>query len=94
MQELSSQILIIAYGATGFLSFIAYWPTIADLYFHKKQSANISSYALWSSSTGIAFLYSIVILKDLLLRIVMGINFSACLIILFLSIRLKLKRRN
>ena len=91
MKELLLQILVIAYGATGVVGLVGYWPTIRDLYHHKKPSANISSYILWSSTGGIGFLYAVFILPDLLLRIVSGINFFACLVVLILSIGLKQK---
>ena len=89
MKELLLQIIVIAYGATGIVGLVGYWPTIKDLYHHKKPSANISSYVLWSSTGGISFLYAIFILPDLLLRIVSGINFFACVAVLILSLGLK-----
>ena len=91
MKELLLQALVIAYGTTGIVGLVGYWPTIKDLCHHKKPSANISSYILWSSTGGIGFLYAIFILPDLLLRFVSGINFFACLIVLILSIGLKRK---
>lgn len=91
MKELLLQILVITYGATGIVGLVGYWPTIRDLYHHKKPSANILSYILWSSTGGIGFLYAIFILPDLLLRIVSGINFFVCLTVLILSIGLKQK---
>jgi hypothetical protein len=89
MKELLLQILIVAYGATGIIGLVGYLPTIKDIYHHKKASANISSYILWSSTAGIAFFYAVFILPDLLLRIVSGMNFFACLVVLILSLRLK-----
>lgn len=91
MKEILLQTLIITYGATGAVGLFGYWPTIRDLYHHKKPSANISSYALWSATGGIGFLYAIFILPDLLLRIVSGLHFFACLIVLILSIGLTQK---
>lgn len=91
MKELLLQILVIAYGTTGVVGLIGYWPTIRALYHHGKPSANISSYILWSSTGGIGLLYAIFILPDLLLRVVSGINFFACLMVLILSIGLKQK---
>lgn len=88
MQETLLQILTISYGRAGIVSIIAYWPTIKDLY-HKKASANISSYILWIIATGIAFLYSLFILPDLLFMLVSGMNFGACILVLFLRLRLK-----
>jgi len=89
MKELLLQILIIAYASVGVISLVAYWPTIKDLYHHKKPSANTISYSLWTLTTGIAFLYSMFILPDLLFRIVSGLNFGACATVLFLSVRVK-----
>lgn len=89
MKELFLQVLTFAYGATGVIGLIGYLPTIKDLYLHKKQSANTSSYILWSSTSGIGFLYGIFILQDTLFRIVYGINFFSCVIVLALSLGLK-----
>ncbi len=93
MKELLLDSISMAYTATGFVSLIGYWPTIKDLYHHKKPSANISSYILWSATAGIGFLYAIFVLPDLPLRFVNGVNFFACLTVLILSLRL-LKKDN
>ncbi len=92
MQEILFKILIISYGATAFVDILAYWPTVKDLYYAKKPSANITSYILWSTTNGIAFLYSLFILPDLLFRIVSGVYFFSNLLIIFLSFRLKKNR--
>jgi len=92
MKEILLLALIIAFGGVGIVSLIAYWPTIKDLYYHKKPSANITSYVLWTTTAGITFLYALFILPDLLFRIVSGISFGACAIVLFLSIKLKNNR--
>ena len=88
MKEIFLKILIFAYAIQGVIGLIAYWPTIKDLR-AKKKSANITSYILWSTCSGIAFLYSLFILPDTLFRIVSGINFIACIIIFVLTLRLK-----
>ncbi len=88
MKELLFDSISMAYAATGFVSLIGYWPTIKDLYHHKKPSANISSYILWSATAGIGFLYAIFVLPDMPLRFVYGVNFFACLTVLILSLRL------
>jgi hypothetical protein len=87
-QQILLKILILAFGATGVVGLIGYWPTIKDLY-RKKPSANILSYALWTFTTCIGFLYSIFVLNDLLLRIIYGLNFGACILVVFLSVGLK-----
>jgi len=90
--EILIKLLIVAYAIDGIIAAIGYWPTIKDLYFHKKKSANIPSYYIWTFSGGVSFLYSIFILNDWLVRIVVGINFLCCAIVLALSIALKSKK--
>ena len=92
MEELLLQIIIIAYGGVGIVGLIAYWPTIKDLYYHKKVSANAVTFAMWTATTSVTFLYSLFILPDLLFRVVSGLNLIACLIVLSLCIRLKVRR--
>ncbi len=89
MKELLLHALIISYAGTGIIATVAYWPTIKDLYYHKKLSANLTSYILWTATSGITFLYSLFILPDLLFRVISGLNFGACALILLLSINLK-----
>lgn len=90
MKELLLRALIIAYASVGVVSTIAYLPTIRDLY-NKKPSANINSYVLWTATTGTAFLYSLFILQDLLFRIVSGLSFGGCVLVLLISINLRRK---
>lgn len=89
MNDTFSQLLTIAYGCVGIIGFVAYWPTIKDLHFHKKPSANISSYVVWTTTTGVTFLYSIFVLSDLVFRAVSALYFFACLVVLFLRLKLK-----
>jgi hypothetical protein len=89
MEKILLHILTVTYGAVSVINLFAYWPTIKDLYYHKKLSANITSYVLWTSMGAIAFLYSLFILPDFLFRFVSGINFGACALVLFLSVGLK-----
>lgn len=89
IQDILLKFIIFAYGATAIIDIVAYWPTINDLWRNKKQSANLKSYLLWSTTTGIGFLYSLFVLSDLLLRIVSGVIFLANISILVLVIRLK-----
>ncbi len=92
MKELLLQILIFSYASLAIIETIAYWPTIKDLYYHKKQSANTKSYMLWTGTNGIALPYAIFILPDTLFRIISGLSFSACAIILILSLKLEFSR--
>ena len=89
MEEIFIKILSVAYGLVGIVGIAAYWPTIVDLYHHKKLSANVMSFILWTFSEGIAFMYSLFVLDDMLFRLVSGMHFLACVIILFLSYNLK-----
>ena len=88
MKELFLKTLIIVYAVQGIINLIAYWPTIKDL-LHGKKSANVSSYLLWSIGAGVAFLYSLFILPDLLFIFVSAMNFLACATILFLALKHK-----
>jgi hypothetical protein len=89
--ELVLQFLIIAYAGTGIIATIGYIPTIIDL-IHKKKSANVPSYAIWTFCSIITFLYALFRLQDLLLRIVTGLNFLCCATVLVLGIRLNLRK--
>ena len=92
MTEILLQFLIILYASVGIVATIGYLPTIKDLWFKKKKSANIKSYAIWTFCSGITFLYAIFILPDLLFKIVSGLNFISCVLILVLSISLKYRK--
>ena len=92
MAELFLQALIIAYASVGVVATLAYLPTIRDLY-HKKLSANVASYLLWTATSGITFAYSLFILPDLLFRIVSGLNFGSCALIFLLSMNLKYRKK-
>ncbi len=85
------QLLVLAYASVAVVSTLAYWPTIRDLYHHKKQSANVKSYFLWTICSAVGFLYSIFILDDLLVRITAGLGFACCAFIWVLSAHLELK---
>ncbi len=84
--------IVFLYAVIGIISTIGYFPTIKDL-LHKKKSANIHSYIIWTLSGFIAFLYALFIISDLLLEIITGLNFASCAVILVLALRLKYKLR-
>ncbi|MFA5072033.1 MAG: hypothetical protein WC511_06825 [Candidatus Pacearchaeota archaeon] len=92
--ELLLQFLIIAYAGTGIVATTGYIPTIIDLLIHKKKSANISSYVIWTFCSLITFLYALFILQDFLVRVVTGLNFLCCAVVLILGIRLNIKYKN
>jgi len=92
MQDILIKILVICYGATAIVDLMAYLPTINDLWFHKKPSANVKSYILWTTTAGIAFSYSLFVLNDWPFRFVSGTMFTSNLLILILRIRLNKKK--
>jgi hypothetical protein len=89
MKEIMLQVLVAAYGLVGLIGLSAYWPTIKDLYRHKKPSANITSFVLWTVTSIISFLYATFVLKDVLVQSITGLNFVACATVVVLSIGLK-----
>jgi hypothetical protein len=78
--------LAMAYAAGGIVCCIAYFPTIKDLYYHKKPSANTTTYALWTATAFITLLYSIFVATDILFRIISLANLIACSLVLSLSL--------
>jgi uncharacterized protein with PQ loop repeat len=86
VKETFIHILIFLYGTAGILGIFAYMPTIRDLYKYKKQSANITSYALWFETTGISLLYGMFVIQDGLFIFISGTSFVACSTILALMI--------
>lgn len=92
MNEFFINIITFFYGISGIISFIAYFPTIKDL-LNEKASSNISTYFIWTFTTGIASLYGLLVLNNLMFNIVINLQFLACLIVLLLSIRLKINKK-
>jgi len=88
MTELFLQVLLVAYASVSVVAALAYLPTVRDL-LHRKVSANIASYSMWTATSGVTFLYSLFILPDFLFRLVSGVNFGSCALILFLCAKLK-----
>lgn len=86
--EIILPIIITLYAGTGVINILAYIPTIRDLT-KNIASANIHSYIIWTLCGCVAFLYALLVISDLLLVVVTGLNFAACAVILFLSLRLK-----
>lgn len=88
MVELLVQILMVLYASVSLVSVIGYIPTVKDLWYHKKMSANINSYIIWTACSLITLLYSLFVLPDLLFRIAAGLSFAMCAMILVLALRL------
>ena len=80
-------IISFLYAGTGIIAIVGYVPTIKDL-LRKKKSANIHSYIIWTLCSGVSFLYALLVISDLLLEIMTGLNFASCAIILLLALRL------
>ena len=79
------------YGISSIVVFVAYFPTIRDLW-KGKPSANIHSYLLWSGAALVSLLYASLVLKDLLFSLSVGAQLLVCLIVVVLSLRIKRKR--
>ena len=88
MNEILLGTFSVLYGSVAILTLVAYYPTIVDLYHHKKPSANFSTYLLWSLASGIGFLYGIFVLPDVAFLLNAGVNFFANTVILFLRLRI------
>jgi len=84
-------IISFLYGITGIISILGYIPTIKDL-LHKKASANINSYIIWTLTSGVTFLYALFVISDLLLEIMTGLNFVSCAVIWVLALILTHKK--
>lgn len=85
MKELLLDGLAIAYVGAGIICCIAYFPTMKDLYCHKKASANTTTYVLWTITALITLLYSLFILPDIMFSVISTANFVSCSLVLFLS---------
>lgn len=84
-------IIAFLYASTGIIATVGYIPTIRDLT-KKIASANINSYIIWTFCSCITFLYALLIISNLLLEIVTGLNFASCTIILILALKLKYEK--
>ncbi|MCK5476305.1 MAG: hypothetical protein KAI55_00120 [Candidatus Aenigmarchaeota archaeon] len=89
--EIILTIITLLYASTGIIGIIGYIPTIKDL-IKNKASANIRSYIIWTFCNSITFLYVSLVVSDLLLKIVTGLSFISCAIILILALKLKYKK--
>ncbi len=89
--EIILTIIVLLYASTVIIATIGYFPTIKDL-INKRASANIHSYVIWTFSSCVTFLYALLVISDLLLEIITGINFASCVIILILVLKLKYQK--
>jgi len=88
-QSLFISTLSVAYAGSGIVTFMGFIPTMRDLA-RGKPSANVSTYAVWTITTLMAFLYGVLVLRDMIFSVVIGLQLSACAMILILRIRLTL----
>jgi len=88
MKDTFLYVLTFLYGIGGLVTFAGFFPTIKDLW-HKKPSANASTYAIWATTTFFASLYGFFILQNLVFNIVINLQLAACFIVLVLRLRLK-----
>lgn len=87
MQAFALTVLTILYGVGGIVTFLGFIPTIRDLR-NKKPSANVGTYWIWTTTTLITSLYGFFILDNLVFNIVINLQLLACVIVLFLRLRL------
>ena len=80
------------YSIGGLVTFAGFFPTMKDLW-KGKPSANIHTYIIWGLTTFITSLYAILVVKDLVFSLVINLQLLACIIVLVLIIRLKLKHQ-
>ena len=81
-------ILSSLYAISGIIIIVGYYPTIKDL-IHKKRSANVPSYIIWTGTYFVGFLYAAFVVKDLLFSILSMAGCLCCLVIWLLAARLK-----
>ena len=78
------------YAVSGIIVAFGYLPTIKDL-LKGKPSASINSYLVWALCALLAVIYGSVIVSDLLLTVMSGLNLLAILTVLVLAVNLKVK---
>ena len=88
MKQTFLTVLTVLYGAGGIVTFFGFFPTIKDLWL-RKPSANSTTYIVWSLTTFITSLYGLCVLQNLLFNVVINLQLVACVIILFLRVRMK-----
>ncbi len=88
MEIIFIDLLKLAYLSTGVATVYGYWPTIKELS-KNKPSASATSYKVWTIESGVGFLYVMLLTKDIILQLSMGITFICCAIILILRLRIK-----
>ena len=84
-------VLTAVYSVAGIITFLGFMPTMKDLWY-QKPSANVQTYIVWTFTTLVTSLYGFFILQDLVFNVVINLQLLACVIVLFLRIRLSFKK--
>ncbi len=92
MEQYFIYTLTFLYSIGGLVTFAGFFPTMKDLW-KGKPSANVYTYTIWTSTTFITSLYAIFVVKDLVFSLVINLQLAACLTVLILRLRLKLKNK-
>lgn len=80
------------YAISGLVVAFGYFPTIKDL-LKGKPSATVNSYLIWAMCALLAVIYGSLVVSDLLLTVMSGLNLFAILVVLVLTINLKIKAK-
>lgn len=92
MNGLLVYVITLLYGFAGLVTFCGFIPTMLDLW-QGKPSANAATYFTWSITTFFTSLYGFFVLRDLMFNVILNLQLLACIIILMLLLRLKIKKR-
>ncbi len=88
----SLNIITILYLGTPLINIKGYLPTIKDL-INKKPSANITTYAEWTTGSGISSVYGLFMSPDKLFGTLSVLYFVLSALVLLLAVKLKYKRQ-
>jgi len=87
-----SELVTLIYSLTGLFGLIAYWPTYSDLR-KNVPSANLNTYLIWVITTGVTFLYGLIVIGNSSFLVVSGLNFLICIYISIKTPKTKNKSR-
>jgi len=80
------ELLVYLYMSTAFIGLLSYFSQITKLTKDetKSESVSIISWAVWSYTSLVAFLYACLINGDGILMVTAGLNFTGCLVVTIL----------
>ncbi len=93
MTESLTYVLTFLYSAGGIITLLGFIPTVKDLW-KGKPSANISTYITWTITLSFTMMYGIFVLKDLTFISITILHWLACLAIVILAFKARVKHRN